>query len=90
MTFDEETMQISFAQMSEANAGNYTVTITLQDLQGKVSSYDVEFQFINPIVEEEQEVVETVISTQYVSDFVPIHQIQEEIKSEPVVFKFEE
>ena len=29
MTFDEETMQISFAQMSEANAGNYTVTITL-------------------------------------------------------------
>lgn len=29
MTFDEETMQISFDKMSEANAGNYTVTITL-------------------------------------------------------------
>ena len=30
------------------------------------------------------------ISTQYVSDFVPIIQVEEEIESEPVVLEFKE
>ena len=41
MVYNETSKQISFINLSEANEGNYTVTITLEDLQGLSASYDI-------------------------------------------------
>ena len=36
--------------MSEEDAGNYTVSVTLEDAQGQSKTYDIEFEFVVPEV----------------------------------------
>ena len=71
MVYNETSKQISFINLSEANEGNYTVTITLEDLQGLSASYDIQFEFIAPEVEEQEDYDSVQDQPVYTYEFAP-------------------